>query len=185
MSAATSLTARFPAGPTAARAPPPRHRAPAPAARRAARGARSVRACDGPIWRQSWGGVDTMDLNRDDDQAQIEADAAWLGAMVRLWLNEEWSELACHADIGAEVARIFRHARMEGNHEIQDVLVSLTTELQAFDFYDSFTDAFSVSNKCVELLMMRAGVDCGCSSEADRTCIERYEAQLAEEGPEA
>lgn len=68
----------------------------------------------------------------------------------------------------AEVSRIYKNARMEGCHEIQDVLVAFTTELQGFNFYDSFTDAFSVSNKCIEVLMLRAGVDCGCSSEADR-----------------
>jgi len=137
--------------------------------------------CAEPIWRSTAGRVETFQLDPSDDDGKIREDAAWLGDMIRLWLNEEWSELEIHRRIGKEVARVFANARLEGCHEIQDVLVALTTELQAFDFYDSFTDAFSVSNKCVELLMMRAGIDCGCSTEADRTCIPRFEAALAEE----
>ena len=154
--------------------------------------------CAEPIWRSTAGRVETFQLDPSDDDGKIREDAAWLGDMIRLWLNEEWSELEIHRRIGwgaegglapaarvrhwaltdclstpapclrKEVARVFANARLEGCHEIQDVLVALTTELQAFDFYDSFTDAFSVSNKCVELLMMRAGIDCGCSTEADR-----------------
>lgn len=42
-----------------------------------------------------------------------------------------------------------------------------------------------VSNKCVELLMLRQGCDVCCTSDSDRTAIQRFEAQLAAERQQA
>lgn len=53
-----------------------------------------------PIWRDSPGRVQTMDLDPADNADQIAADGAWLGDMIRLWLDEEWSQLDIHRDIG-------------------------------------------------------------------------------------
>lgn len=45
--------------------------------------------------------------------------------------------------------------------------------------------AHQVSNKCVELLMLRQGCDVCCTSDSDRTAIQRFEAQLAAERQQA
>ena len=53
---------------------------------------------------------------------------------------------------------------------------------QAYDFRaESFTDAYSVANRSVELLMRKAGIDCGCEATSDKDCLQRYEATLKAE----
>lgn len=46
---------------------------------------------------------------------------------------------------------------------------------------ETFVNAFEVSNKVVELLMLRAGCEVCCTSPQDRSAIQRYEQQLREE----
>ena len=133
------------------------------------------------MWNASQGRTETYSLSPSDDETTIQKDGSWLGSMVRIWLDEEWAPLECHTVIGHGVSEAYMAARREGNHEMQDVLMCLANDLQNVDYYDSFTDAFTVANKSIELLMLRAGIECGCTSEADRTCIERFEKKLAAE----
>lgn len=62
---------------------------------------------------------------------------------------------------------------------MSDLVLGLATELLGgFDFHPTFTSAFEVSNKVVELLMLRGGCVVCC---ADTEAIARYEAVLQEE----
>lgn len=105
--------------------------------------------------------------------------------MIRCWLDEEWpaAELVqVHADLGAATGKAyFRLRSEEGLSEVGDLVLSMVNELLAFNFGPTFVNAFDVTNKASELLMLRAGCDVCCTSEADRTAISRYEAQLAAE----
>lgn len=55
-----------------------------------------------------------------------------------------------------------------------DVVLDLSSELQTFNFRDAFVDAFEVSNKVVELMMQRQGIDVCCSTDQDASLTERY-----------
>jgi len=117
-----------------------------------------------------------------DRSVNLDTESAWIANMIRLWLDEEWTPLAIHREIGDEVGRIVFRLREEGKDDAGDFLLELQTSLLKFNFYDSFTDAFEVGNKVVELMMMRMGIDVCCQSPEDKTCLQRWEKKLQQEG---
>ncbi|KAL4451818.1 hypothetical protein ABPG75_007480 [Micractinium tetrahymenae] len=122
-------------------------------------------------------------LSRVESDEELEAEAGWVASMVECWLNEEWPAqelLQVHADLAATTGQAYlRLRREEGVQEMGDMVLSLSTELMtSFDFHPTFSSAFEVANKVVELLMLRSGCDVCCTTDADRSAISRYEAQL-------
>jgi len=124
----------------------------------------------------------------DDARAQGAAldgvDGAWISGMVRFWLDEEWERGAViNRAIGDAVASSYE-ARVEAmdvateSEPMQKLVFGMAEDLLTFDFSDSFVSAFEVSNKVIEMLMLRAGVDVCCVSEEDLTRAERYEESL-------
>lgn len=124
----------------------------------------------------------------DDARAQGAAldgvDGAWISGMVRFWLDEEWERGAViNRAIGDAVAASYL-ARVEAmdvateSEPMQRLVFGMAEDLLTFDFSDSFVSAFEVSNKVIEMLMLRAGVDVCCVSEEDLTRAERYEESL-------
>jgi hypothetical protein len=55
-----------------------------------------------------------------------------------------------------------------GESEAGDVLLSLSTELMSFNFFDTFVGPFDVANKVIEMVMLRMGIDVCCVSMAER-----------------
>lgn len=129
-------------------------------------------------------------LSRLESEAEVEAEAGWVASMIECWLNEEWpaQELfQVHKDLAGATGRAYlRLRRDEAVEEMGDLVLSLSTELMtSFDFHPTFSSAFEVSNKVVELLMLRSGCDVCCTTDADRSAISRYEAQLEAEASRA
>lgn len=120
-------------------------------------------------------------LSTHGSMDDLEEEAAWLAGMVRCWLDEEWTPLDVHADVGRATGEAYAQLRRQGQSEAGDILLGLGRELLAFNFRETFVSGFDVANKSVELLMLRGGCDVCCTSEADRSAIQRYEAQLAAE----
>jgi|TARA_B100001540_G_scaffold8078_1_gene7044 hypothetical protein len=123
----------------------------------------------------------------DDARAQSAAldgvDPRWIAGMVRFWLDEEWERGATvNARVGDAVAASFaaRVDAMDAREEepLQRLVFGLAEDLLAFDFSDTFVSAFEVSNKVIEMLMLRAGIDVCCVGEEDVTRADRYEASL-------
>lgn len=115
---------------------------------------------------------------------ELQTEAEWLASMITCWANEEWAAeelFAMHANLGAATGQAYARVRQQEDvAEMGDLVLSLATELMSsHDFGPSFTSAFEVSNKVVELLMLRDGCDVCCTSDSDRTAIARFEAQLA------
>lgn len=123
----------------------------------------------------------------DDARAQGAAldgvDGAWISGMVTFWLDEEWERGAViNRAIGDAVASSYA-SRVEAmdvdeSEPMQKLVFGMAEDLLTFDFSDSFVSAFEVSNKVIEMLMLRAGVDVCCVSEEDLTRAERYEESL-------
>ena len=61
---------------------------------------------------------------------------------------------------------------------LQRLVFGLAEDLLSFDFSETFVSAFEVSNKVIEMLMLRAGIDVCCVGEEDVTRADRYEASL-------
>lgn len=107
-------------------------------------------------------------------ESQTDRDSEWIAGIIAFWLNEEWTPLDVHADVGIAAGNAYARARRQSN-DMSDLVLSLSTELLPFDFSETFVNAFDVANKVAELLMMRSGIDVCCTSEADETLISRFE----------
>jgi len=112
---------------------------------------------------------------------QLDQEQQWVSNMVRLWLNEEWTPLYIHKDLGDAAGKAYKSQRLAGCNEAGDVLLGLSSDLLAFNYRDTFVNGFEVANKVIELLMLRQGCDVCCTSESDRNAIDRYENMLQEE----
>jgi hypothetical protein len=114
-------------------------------------------------------------FSRPASDDALRSDAAYIGAAIATWLDEEWAPLPEHAELGRAVAVAWERRRSTGEEEDDDdaatVLLGLANDLLAgFDFGPTFTGAFDVANKAVELGMRRDGMevcDCGGGGGGD------------------
>lgn len=126
-------------------------------------------------------GATLPSLSSADD---IQFEAAWLAGIIRLWLDEEWTPLEVHRDLGAAAAALYvglREAGAEG--DVADIVLGLGQGLAAgFNFREAFVGPFDVANKVVEILMIkRSGANVCCVSEAQRADLDRWDAAVREE----
>eukprot|EP00197_Chlamydomonas_leiostraca_P005342 CAMPEP_0202861580 /NCGR_PEP_ID=MMETSP1391-20130828/2933_1 /ASSEMBLY_ACC=CAM_ASM_000867 /TAXON_ID=1034604 /ORGANISM="Chlamydomonas leiostraca, Strain SAG 11-49" /LENGTH=213 /DNA_ID=CAMNT_0049540995 /DNA_START=11 /DNA_END=652 /DNA_ORIENTATION=- len=110
---------------------------------------------------------------------QLQQDKNWLAVQVTTWLNEEWTPLDIHAQVGEAAGEAYVAARRAGEDEVGGVLLAVGSQLLVFDFHDTFVNGFEVANKVSELLMLRAGCDVCCTSVDDRERVLRVDDALA------
>mmetsp|Transcript_6286 Transcript_6286/g.13831 ORF Transcript_6286/g.13831 Transcript_6286/m.13831 type:complete len:203 (-) Transcript_6286:529-1137(-) len=108
----------------------------------------------------------------------LDEERRWVAAQVTAWLNEEWTPLDVHTALGNAAADAYCSLRVQGENEMGSILLGLSSQLMSFDFFDTFTDPFEVSNKVVELVMMRSGCDVCCTSPADKERMTRVSVDL-------
>jgi hypothetical protein len=114
---------------------------------------------------------------------EVEYEAMWIAGMIRCWLDDEWTPLDVHRDLGEATARVYMDIRQEGvENEVGDVVLGIGAGLLDFNFRECFVGPFDVANKVAELLMLKkSGCDVCCVSEADKEAIERWEAIVVAE----
>lgn len=129
-----------------------------------------------------------------DGPTSLEATTRLIAEAITQWLDEEWTPLDVHKDLGIAAADVcvecprtsltyytqaYRHVRLEGQQEAGAVLLALSNRLLAFPGYrDTFVNAFDVANKVVELLMLDMGTDVCCTSDADHARLQRVKDHL-------
>jgi hypothetical protein len=59
---------------------------------------------------------------------------------------------------------VFRH-RLEGENDLNGLVLAILTEMQPFDFSKSFYSEFAIANAVSELLLKSIGVDTCCGNE--------------------
>ncbi|GLC56887.1 hypothetical protein PLESTB_001159900 [Pleodorina starrii] len=93
------------------------------------------------------------------------------------WLDEEWTVLPEHAQLGQAAADAYVRLRRRGEDDMGSVVLAVASELLRPElsaaFRASFTDPFEVSNKLVETVMLRDGCDVCCTSPSDKDRIQR------------
>jgi AcrR family transcriptional regulator len=101
------------------------------------------------------------------DNAQQEGE--WLRSVLLRWLDAEYLPEPINAAIAERVAQVFTRQRMEGEDDLGSLVMAILTELQAFDFSQSFYGEFAVANAVGDLICDRLGIDrcCGRSSTLD------------------
>ncbi|AHB89070.1 hypothetical protein NK55_09030 [Thermosynechococcus sp. NK55a] len=90
------------------------------------------------------------------------AEAEWLEAALLNWLNTEYLPEAVNLVIAQRAAQVYRRQRLEGEHDLGGILLALVTELQEFDFSQSFYSEFAVANAVSDLLLRRLGIEPCC-----------------------
>ncbi|KAL3138858.1 hypothetical protein ABBQ32_005687 [Trebouxia sp. C0010 RCD-2024] len=96
------------------------------------------------------------------DALDLMSQQRWLAAEIQLWLDEEWTKLDVHRELGLATAQAYGQARSQGTDEIGSLLLSISSQLLTFDFKETFVNAFDVSNKAAELLMQGMGHEVCC-----------------------
>ncbi len=91
-----------------------------------------------------------------------EREAEWLKQKLHQWLNEEYLPEAVNQTIAARAAQIFMRQRMEGENDLGSLVIAIISEMQAFDFSESFYGEFAVANAVSDLLLESLGIDYCC-----------------------
>jgi hypothetical protein len=110
--------------------------------------------------------LDPITLPLPDDAQQ---EGEWLRSVLLRWLNAEYLPEPANEAIAERVAQVFTRQRMEGEEDLGSLVMAILTELQAFDFSQSFYGEFTVANAVGDLICDRLGIDrcCGRSSTLD------------------
>jgi hypothetical protein len=90
-------------------------------------------------------------------------------AALLTWLNAEYLPEPANRTIAERVSQVFVRQRMEGENDVGCLVMAILTELQSFDFSESFYGEFTVANAVGDLLFDSLGIDrcCGRSTTLD------------------
>lgn len=64
-----------------------------------------------------------------------------ISGIISIWLNEEWTELDIHKDVGSAAGRAYVDARNKGTEDMGDLVLELSSQLTSFDFDETFVGA--------------------------------------------
>jgi hypothetical protein len=110
--------------------------------------------------------IDPITLPATDD---VHQESQWLQTTLLKWLNTEYLPEPANLTIAERTSQVFMRQRMEGETDVGSLVMAILTELQAFDFSNSFYGEFTVANAVGDLLLDRLGIDrcCGRSTTLD------------------
>ncbi|NEQ71655.1 MAG: hypothetical protein F6K24_23730 [Okeania sp. SIO2D1] len=91
-----------------------------------------------------------------------EQEGEWLRASLHKWLNQEFIPEKVNEDIAQRAAQIFIRHRMEGENDLGSLVIAIVTEMQAFDFSQSFYGEFAIANAVSDLLLDSLGIERCC-----------------------
>ena len=94
--------------------------------------------------------VSSLDLQVLPD---VQADAAYLRASVKKWLDEEYIVQPIHEKIGLLCGDIYLQARQRGVGDLGEMLLDVGTALEKVPFENAFVNCWDVANKVADLLM--------------------------------
>jgi hypothetical protein len=86
----------------------------------------------------------------------------WLRLALLRWLNQEFIPEDANQDIAKRAAQIFVRQRMEGENDLGSLVMAIVTEMESFDFSNSFFGEFTVANAVSDLLLDSLGIDRCC-----------------------
>lgn len=89
-------------------------------------------------------------------------EGAWLQLSLLSWLDREFIPEAINTTIADRAAQIYARQRMEGENDLGSLTIAIITEMQAFNFQDSFFSEFAVANAVSDLILDSLGIDRCC-----------------------
>jgi hypothetical protein len=91
-----------------------------------------------------------------------EREGDWLFQKLHDWLNHEFLPEAVNETIARRATQIYVRQRMEGENDLGSLVIAIITEMQSFDFSQSFYGEFAVANAVSDLLLDSLGIDHCC-----------------------
>ncbi len=92
----------------------------------------------------------------------FQQEGEWLKQSLQRWLNEEFIPEAINETIAQRAAQIFVRQRLEGENDLGALVIAIVTEMQAFDFRESFFSEFAIANAVSDLILDSLGFDRCC-----------------------
>ena len=89
-------------------------------------------------------------------------EGAWLQLALKMWLDREYIPDSINDHIALRAAQIFTRQRMEGENDLGSLVIAIITEMQAFNFTESFFGEFTVANAVSDLILDSLGIDNRC-----------------------
>ncbi|MEB3312230.1 MAG: hypothetical protein VKJ02_18545 [Snowella sp.] len=90
----------------------------------------------------------TLPPLQDPDQ-----EGEWLARSLHRWLDEEFIPEAINQIIAQRASQIFVRQRLEGENDLGSLVIAIVTEMQAFDFRESFYSEFAIANAVSDLVL--------------------------------
>jgi hypothetical protein len=100
-----------------------------------------------------------------------QQEGKWLHQALLKWLNAEYLPEPANQDIAKRASQVYVRHRMEGENDVGSLVMAILTEMQGFDFSESFYGEFTVANAVSDLLLDSLGIDrcCGRSTTLDQS----------------
>ncbi len=89
-------------------------------------------------------------------------EGAWLRTALETWLDREFIPEAIHGIIAQRAAQIYTRQRMEGENDLGSLVIAILTEMQGFNFKESFVGEFTIANAVSDLILASLGIDNRC-----------------------
>ncbi len=86
----------------------------------------------------------------------------WLQSSLKIWLDREFIPESINDTIANRAAQIYTRQRMEGENDLGSLVIAIVTEMQAFNFQESFFGEFTVANAVSDLILDSLGIDNRC-----------------------
>ncbi len=93
-----------------------------------------------------------------------EQEQQWLKTSLHKWLDEEFIPEAVNETIAIRASQIFVRQRLEGENDLGSLVIAIVTEMQAFDFSQSFYGEFAIANAVSDLILDSLGIDRCCGA---------------------
>jgi hypothetical protein len=95
----------------------------------------------------------------------VMQEGEWLQASLQQWLDAEFIPESINDAIAHRAAQVFVRQRMEGENEVGALVMAIVTELESFDFSQSFYSEFSVANAIGDMLLDSLGIERCCGRQ--------------------
>lgn len=105
--------------------------------------------------------IESIELPPPEDAVQ---EGQWLKATLHRWLNEEFLPEIINEHIAARAAQVFTRQRMEGENNLNALVLAVLTEMQGYDFSKSFYSEFAIANAVGDLLLESLGIEKCCGN---------------------
>ncbi len=92
-----------------------------------------------------------------------QQEGEWLQQTLHQWLDAEFLPEPINRQIARRAAMVFVRQRLEGENDLGSLVIAIVTEMQAFDFSQSFYSEFAIANAVSDLLLQSLGINTCCS----------------------